>query len=270
MVRAMSGPATDPDDVLERSWDEAADGYEAYFVPRFAPWVAAATQPVAAAALADGPILVPCCGPFPELDGLIERFPDRDIVGLDLSAGMLQLAQARAAGRPRVQLVHGDAATLDPAWTAQCAAVVSVFGLQQLPQPEAALRSWVGALRPGGMLSVMFWPEVTETDGPFALVDEVQGEPAPDPDAMPDPRFGPALTASGATVLRDEACAFSISHPSAAAYFDALTGSGPLRSLALTKGPTHIAQLREQFLRRAPAGEWTHRPRAWHLVARRD
>jgi len=264
----MTEPAPDPQDVVERSWDEAADGYEAYFVPRFAPWVAATTQPVAAAALPDGPILVPCCGPFPELDGLIERFPEREIIGIDLSAGMLRRAQARAAGRPRVRLVHGDAATLDSAWTGQCAAVVSVFGLQQLPHPDAALRSWVGALRPGGLLSVMFWPDGTETGGPFALLDEVTGEPVPS--ELPDPQFGPVLTAAGATVLRDAACAYPITHPSAAAYFDAVTGSGPLRALALRRGPAHIAELRERYVRRAPAGEWTHHPRAWHLVARRD
>jgi SAM-dependent methyltransferase len=268
----MTEPATDPQHVLERSWDEAADGYEAYFVPRFAPWVAATTQPVADAALPDGPILVPCCGPFPELDGLIERFPERDIVGIDLSAGMLRRAQARAAGQPRVRLVHGDAATLDPAWTGHCAAVVSVFGLQQLPHPDAALRSWVGALRPGGLLSVTFWPDVTETDGPFALLDEVAGEPGPGEPVsseLPDPPFGPVLTAAGATVLRDAARAYPITHPSAAAYFDAVTESGPLRALALRRGPAYIAELRERYLRQAPAGEWTHQPRAWHLLARR-
>lgn len=267
----MNEPTTDA--VLARSWDEAAAGYEAYFVPRFAPWVAATIQPVAdaaapgsPAALPDGPILVPCCGPFPELDVLLERFPERDIVGLDLSAGMLELAQTRAAGRPRVRLVQGDAASLDPAWTGRCAAIVSVFGLQQLPQPDAGLRSWVGALRPGGLLSVMLWPDVTELEGPFTLLDEVQGEPTPA--ELPELQLGLVLAAAGATVLRDEACVYPITHPSAAAYFDAVTESGPLRAVALRRGPAYIAQLREQYLRRAPSGEWTHHPRAWHLVAR--
>jgi SAM-dependent methyltransferase len=259
-----------PDDLLARGWDEAAEGYEAYFVPRFAPWVAAATQPVADAALPDGPILVPCCGTFPELGALLEHFPDRDLVGLDLSAGMLRLARARAAGRSRVRLVQGDAMILDAAWTGQCAAVVSVFGLQQLPEPELALRSWVGALRPGGLLSVMFWPDFTETDGPFTLLDRVRGEAWTATGDTSDPQFGPVLAAAGATVLRDEARAFAITHPSAAAYFDAFTGSGPLRAMALKRGPAYIAELRAEFVRRAPHGEWTHEPRAWHLVARRD
>lgn len=266
----MTDAAADPGRTQERGWDEAAEGYEAYFVPRFAPWVAATTQPVAEAALPAGPILVPCCGTFPELGVLVERFPQREFVGLDLSDGMLRLARARAAGRPQVRLVHGDAATLDPAWTGNCAAVVSVFGLQQLPDPAAALRSWVGALRPGGMLSVMFWPDVAETEGPFALLDEVLGEAWTGTGEMSDPQLGPALAGAGATVLRDEPRAFPMSHPSAAAYFDAVTWSGPARALALERGPAHIAKLREQYLRQAPAGEWQHEPRGWHLLARRD
>src|SRR5690606_30058917 len=129
------------------------------FVPRFAPWVATAVEGVGGADLPGGRILVPCCGTFPELPALVERLPSREIVGIDLSAGMVRLARRRAAGLPTVRVVQGDAATLDPALTGTCAAVVSVFGLQQLPDPAAALGAWVGALRPGGRLSVMFWAQ---------------------------------------------------------------------------------------------------------------
>lgn len=88
---------TGPDERLSRTargWDEAADGYRAYFVPRFAPWVKAAVEAVAE--VPDGPILVPCCGTFPELDLLGPRFPGRAIVGIDLSAEMVRLARGDA------------------------------------------------------------------------------------------------------------------------------------------------------------------------------
>ncbi|MBF8190239.1 hypothetical protein ITP53_31845 [Nonomuraea sp. K274] len=86
-------------------WDEAADGYDAYFVPRFAPWVSGAVRAIAAGPLPPGPILVPCCGTFPELDALLAHFPGRELVGIDLSAGMVDRARRRAAGRPGVTVV---------------------------------------------------------------------------------------------------------------------------------------------------------------------
>jgi SAM-dependent methyltransferase len=88
---------------LARGWDEAADGYERYHVPRFAPWVAAAVRSVAAPDLPDGPVLVPCCGTFPELDELVAQLPERDVTGVDLSAGMVARARERAAPQAQRQ-----------------------------------------------------------------------------------------------------------------------------------------------------------------------
>jgi SAM-dependent methyltransferase len=250
---------------LARAWDEAADGYEQYFVPRFAPWVIAAVDAITAVQLPDGPILVPCCGTFPELDLLVERFPDREIAGIDLSAGMVRLARERAAGvSQQVSVVQGDASTLDPRWSGSCAAVVSVFGLQQLPDPETAIRSWFDALRPGGTLSVVYWPETTEDDGPFALVAKVIGERA---NYSWDGQLIAAL--DEAVVERDELVSYPMTHPDAATYFDAADRAGSMRALALARGDAFIAQLREKYLSQAPEGEWTHHPRARLIVVRK-
>lgn len=253
-----------------RAWDDAADGYDAYFVPRFAPWVELAVAAITAPDLPDGPVLVPCCGTFPELDLLVERFPDRELVGIDLSPGMIERARERAAGRPRVEAVVADAATLDPRWSGRCGAVVSVFGLQQLPDPEHAVRSWLDALSPNGRLSIVFWPEVTETDGPFALLAEVTGEhlPAGD-DAAWEDALADTVTEHGATLERDEFPVHPMAHRDAAEVFDAWAGSGPGRSLALARGDAFVDMLRAEFLRRAPVGEWRHHPRARLITARR-
>jgi SAM-dependent methyltransferase len=254
---------------LARGWDEAADGYERYYVPRFAPWVAAAVRSVAAPDLPDGPVLVPCCGTFPELDELVARLPGRDVTGIDLSAGMVARARERAAPHPRARAVRGDASALDPRWSGRCAAVVSVFGLQQMPEPETAVASWAAALRPGGRLSVIYWPAHTEADGPFARLTEVLGRPAPSGATTWEHRLVPLLTARGVVVERDEQVSHPMAHPDAATFFDAHVRCGPLRPLADARGEAFIDRLRADFLRRSPTGEWHHRPSARHIVARR-
>ncbi|MFC5003213.1 class I SAM-dependent methyltransferase [Dactylosporangium cerinum] len=254
---------------LARGWDEAAAGYEAYYVPRFAPWVADAVAAVTAGPLPDGPVLVPCCGTFPELPVLAAGLPDRVVAGLDLSAGMVRLAAARASACPRATVEQGDASTLSERWTGRCAAVVSVFGLQQLPAPDAAIGSWAAALRPGGVLSVLFWPRYTEADGPFARLGEVVHGHVPAGDDGWQDRLVPALTAAGLVVERDERPAHPMSHPDAATFFDAHTRAGPGRPLATARGAAFVDRLRAEFLAASPPGVWSHRPNARHLVARR-
>jgi SAM-dependent methyltransferase len=254
---------------LARGWDEAVTGYEAYYVPRFAPWVGAAVRAITEQPLPEGPVLVPCCGTFPELDLLAEHLPGREIVGVDLSSGMVRRARERAASYPRVSVVEGDASALGDRWAGGCAAVVSAFGLQQLPEPDLALGSWAAALRPGGRLSVVFWPHETESAGAFALMAEIVRAEAPGGDWSWEDRLAAAVTAAGAVVERDELPSHPVSHPDAATCFEAHLRSGPLRPLAAERGDAFVGRLRAEFLRRSPQGEWRHRPRARHIVAHR-
>jgi SAM-dependent methyltransferase len=267
-------PMGDEDDrsqLLARSWDEAADGYDRYLVPRFAPWVATAVSALRATPLPPGPILVPCCGTFPELPALARDHPDREIVGIDLSAGMVERARRLTAAHPRARALQHDATALAARWPGTAAAVVSVFGLQQLPDPLAATVDWLAALRPGGRLSVVFWPARTEAEGPFAaldaVVDEAAGGPGGDGEADWHLRVAPAAAAAGALIDRDEDVAHPISHPDAAAFWTAMTDGGPLRRLVLSHGEEFVAALRARFLDRAPSGPWHHRPSARWITA---
>ena len=56
-------------ELLAKAWDDAAPGYDRYFVPRFAPWTDQALRVLSKEArrLPAGPVLVPCCGPGQEL-----------------------------------------------------------------------------------------------------------------------------------------------------------------------------------------------------------
>jgi SAM-dependent methyltransferase len=200
------------------------------------------------------------------LDALVTHLPNRDMIGIDLSAGMLHRARERTAPHPRVRVVEGDASTLDPQWSGNCAVVVSVFGLQQMPEPGHTIASWAAALRPGGRLSVIYWPQHTEVDGPFACIAEVLGSHVSSADASWERRLVPSLIAQGVVVERDEQVSHPMVHPDAATFFDAHTCCGPLRPLVTARGNAFISQLREEFLRRAPVGEWHHRPSARHIV----
>jgi SAM-dependent methyltransferase len=254
----------DRPDVLRAAWDSAAAAYDRYFVPRFAPWTETAVAGLGAS-LPPGPILVPCCGSFPELPLLARHHLDRPIIGIDLSPGMLALASERLAAVPLAEVREGDATDLRERWPGTAAAVMSVFGLQQLPDPAYALRDWLATLRPGGRLSVMFWPDRVETTGPFAVLDELlHGGRSSEPC---EPALAEVLRAAGATVHRDETLSFPMTHPDAATFFAAVTNGGPLRTLALTHGDAFVADLREAFLGRAPTGPWTHQPGARYLLA---
>jgi hypothetical protein len=147
--------------------------------------------------------------------------------------------------------------------------VVSVFGLQQMPDPAEAIGSWAPALRPGGRLLVIYWPARTETDGPFARLADVVGGHVPRGTSAWEQALVPSLTARGVLVERDEQVSHPMSHPDAAAFFDAYTRSGPGRPLATERGDAFVARLRAEFLSDAPIGEWRHRPAARHLLARR-
>nr|WP_273482915.1 class I SAM-dependent methyltransferase [Kribbella italica] len=216
--------------------------------------------------------MVPCCGTFPELDLLLDQFPHREIVGIDLSAGMVRLARERAGGRDLVSVVEGDASTLDPRWLRTCGAVVSVFGLQQLPEPEHAIGSWYDALHSEGRLSVVYWPSVTEETGPFSLIKDLLHPEAPadadaDVDADAAAAAGDPAAALGGAVDRDELLRFPITYTGAAEFFEAYAHSGPMRATAIARGEAFVEELRKRFLERAPEGEWTHHPAARLITA---
>ena len=120
-------------------------------------------------------------------------------------------------------------------------------------------------------------PEVVLDVGPFLGQDAEEERIPPSSvrahvpagDRSWEDRLVAALTAGGAVVERDERLAYPMSHPDAAACFDAHVHSGPMRPLAAARGDEFVCRLRGEFLGRSPAGDWHHRPQARHLVAAR-
>jgi ubiquinone/menaquinone biosynthesis C-methylase UbiE len=81
--------------------------------------------------------------------------PNTQIVGIDLSAGLLKSARRKTSSDPRVRLLRMDAETLgltDNSFDA----VLSLFALLHFPNPQRALDGILRALRPGGSATIAF------------------------------------------------------------------------------------------------------------------
>lgn len=253
---------------IERAWDEAAGGYDAYFGPRFAPYLGAAVGALLARAaeLPAGAVVVPCAGPGRELVPLAKAFPERAIVASDLSHQMVALARARSAELANVSVERRDATALEPPGAA--AALVSCFGLQLLPDPPGTLESWLGLLRPGGLAVIVYWPRDAEERGPFHALQRLLrqvGLRDGDWEAELVPR---ALRAGGRT-LCDAPIAFAMQHSDAATVWHAFTRLGPLRALALTRGQDLVDALGLEFVAELASGPIEHSPAARLLVFER-
>ena len=216
--------------------------------------------------LPQGSVLVPCAGPGHELAPLATGLPERAIAASDLSQEMVALARARNARFGNVSVARGDATALAP--SGPVAGLLSSFGLQLLPDPPRTLESWIRLLAPGGVAVIVYWPPDTESSGPFHELHRLLRKVAVRSDDWDDQVVASALRAGG-RVLCDRRLAFSMRHDDAASVWTALTGLGPLRALALTRGQALVDTLGAEFLSTFPPGPIEHLPQARLLVLER-
>lgn len=116
------------------------------------------------------------------------------VVGLDISAPMLERARERLSGLP-VEILLGDAATFAlPRGSFDV--LFSRFGVMFFDEPEAAFAHLRGALRVGGRVSIVVWQSLSANDWvtvPVAAVADVVEPPAlggagePGPFSLGDP-----------------------------------------------------------------------------------
>jgi len=258
---------------VELAWDEAARGYDAYFSPRFAPYLATALGALIGRASDlpnPGCIVVPCAGPGRELGAIARAFPNRQVVASDLSGTMVKLARARNAHFPNVS-VEQDNATQLRAPAIPVAALYSAFGLQLLPNPAETLASWLELLAPKGLAAIVYWPrENTDRGGPFDTMHRLLNETTTADHSWQGALAASALAAS-AHVLEDVRIAFEMQHDDAHSVWQALTRLGPLRGLALAKGQAFVDELGTRFEAEFPAGRaLVHEPEARLLLIERD
>jgi S-adenosylmethionine-diacylgycerolhomoserine-N-methlytransferase len=107
------------------------------------------------------------CGTAHNLIRLARRRPDLQLLGVDASEAMLEIAQQkvdRAGLSGQITLVHGFAESYQPA--AQMHVVLFPYSLSMMPFPAQAMENAASWLMPGGSLAVVDfgdlgrWPSV--------------------------------------------------------------------------------------------------------------
>jgi SAM-dependent methyltransferase len=246
------------------AWDFVAEGYQAYWCPRFRPYWEEALDEFQPPPL--GPLAVPGCGPGEEVLLLLKRHPDRSIVATDPSQVMIRLVwgRLRASGASSVLANVGAAESLSD-FVRQAAGVFSSFSLQLVECPIAALKDWSLALRAGGSIAVLFWPKPlpgTVADRLQAALTSVSGEARPDWEG----RALECLSQLGLRLVGDEMLLHEMEHQSPEEYFDRLVASGPLQLFLRRFGRMAVEESRRLWLRdhglERKGDRWVHRPPA--------
>ncbi|KAL0018269.1 hypothetical protein WJX79_009042 [Trebouxia sp. C0005] len=231
-------------ELLRRSWTQVADQYERHLVPRFMPWTQHTIRRFLAQKLPPGLILVPACGPGHELVMLANSFSeDRQIIGIDLAEGMVDLANARCK----------EAGISDRARA------------EQLPQAHLTLANWVSTLAPGGMLAVTFWPSQVEQQGPWQrLADLSTNKPKASAKSSHkqsvkaihwEEQLPEVALKEGGMLLADEQPTFAMRWRSIEEFWQVMTEAGPWHARLLQMGNDHMALLRQQFMAGYPCPE---------------
>uniref|UniRef100_A0A7S4MTJ5 Methyltransferase domain-containing protein n=1 Tax=Odontella aurita TaxID=265563 RepID=A0A7S4MTJ5_9STRA len=293
-------------DLLARSWTAAASGYDEMFVPRFGPWTEDALSALRRALDGEeGPpppsrrivggykrALVACCGPGQELLPVAEIVgPGSEVTGVDISPGMVRIARGRIAATESergaasgaeggalraassIDAKVGDAMRPPPG---PYCAIFSVFGLQQLPNPIQALKTWANELCPSGVAVVAYWPPgKVEDHGPWArwgdLIRRQSGKlPPPSEGSVWDENVADALKAAGMDMLEDCFVLHRIQWDNPAHFWEGMTQFGPWHAARLKKGDKFVDGLRDKFCSAfKPNSPIIHSPRARMLVFRK-
>jgi len=97
-------------------------------------------------------ILDLCCGTGLSTEPLVRFYPRAEIVGLDRSEGMLEVARKKESLRS-VAFLAGDA--MNPAAAGAkgpFSAILMAYGVRNMPDPDACLANLTALLAPGGVV----------------------------------------------------------------------------------------------------------------------
>ena len=157
-------------------WDRAAAGYLDEWVPRFVPYHLDLVRELA---LHEGArALATSCGPGSEVLAAARAVGSTGFVrATDKSDEMVRICQdhVRQGGFTNVEVAVADAReTRGGPWDA----ILCAFGLWQMEDRGALVRSWAEALSPRGKVGILTWGPPDQA-GPFELLSECLRELEP-------------------------------------------------------------------------------------------
>ena len=102
-----------------------------------------------------GAVLDLACGTGDFTREIVKRYPDAEIVGVDLTPEMLDIARSKLAGARNVRFQTGDAQDLHGLPSGSFGLAVCAFGFRNFPDKAKALAECRRVLAPGGELVVL-------------------------------------------------------------------------------------------------------------------
>jgi SAM-dependent methyltransferase len=144
-------------DARVADFDEVASDYDRCVGPFAGPIFAAALDALGPSLTSGSRILDIGCGPGAALRRVARLVAEGEVVGVDLSLAMLDLAHesARRAGIANVALYQADAADLPAVFLGAFDLAYSCLVHHHLADPLRVIRSVAASLRPGGLYAAI-------------------------------------------------------------------------------------------------------------------
>ena len=142
---------------LVEEFDELAEFYEVLVRPFSTPIFEEALVVIGRQLAPDSRVLDAGCGPGREARRVAALVPRGEVVGVDLAAGMVEVAHAaaRSRGLDNCAFVQADVGNLPRRFDGRFDLVYSSLAHHHFPDPAAAAASVLRCLRPGGIYCVV-------------------------------------------------------------------------------------------------------------------
>jgi SAM-dependent methyltransferase len=140
---------------LVEDFDELAGFYEVLVRPFSTPIFGEALAVIRRYLAPDARVLDAGCGPGREVRRVATEVRSGEVVGIDLAAGMVEVAHAASRGLPNCAFFQADVGSLPRRFDGAFDLVYSCLAHHHYPDPAGAASEILRCLRPGGLYCVI-------------------------------------------------------------------------------------------------------------------